>query len=83
MKNPLSLLARGLFIISLVILFACSDDGATPANTNDLCNTELCQGDSDAAKLAKAVCMDEYNDCVALGAKSESECATFANETCN
>ena len=79
MKNYLSLLARGLFITSLVILFNCSDDAANP--TSDLCNTEACVGDSDLAKAARAVCMDEYNDCVALGAKSEAECAAFATET--
>ena len=81
MKNYLTLLARGLFITSLVILFNCSDD-ATPANTSGRCNTEACLGDSDLAKAARAICEDEYTDCVALGAKSEAECAAFATETC-
>ena len=81
MKKSLSFLFKGLFLVSLVFLFNCSDD-ATPANTNDLCNTEACVGDSDLAKAARAVCMDEYNDCIALGAKSAAECAAFATETC-
>ena len=57
MKKSLSFLFKGLFLVSLVFLFNCSDD-ATPANTNDLCNTEACVGDSDLAKAARAVCMD-------------------------
>ena len=81
MKNHLMLLARGLFIASLVILFNCSDDAATPGNSAR-CNTEACIGDSDLAKAARAVCEDEYSDCIALGAKSEAECAAFATETC-
>jgi len=81
MKYNLNSLFRGLFIASLVLLFTCSDD-ATPANTSDLCNIEACVGDSDLAKAARAVCMDEYNDCIALGVKSEAECAAFATETC-
>ena len=82
MKNNLNSLFRGLFIASLVLLFTCSDDDATPANTSGRCNTEACLGDSDLAKAARAVCEDEYTDCVALGAKSEAECAAFATETC-
>ena len=83
MKNYLTLLFRGLFITSLVILFNCSDDGATPSNnSSNRCNTEACIGDSDLAKAARAVCEDEYTDCLALGSKSESECAAFATETC-
>ena len=82
MKNSLRLLARGLFITSLVILFNCSDDGATPSNSNDRCNTEACIGDSDLAKAARAVCEDEYTDCLALGLSSDAECAAFATETC-
>ena len=84
MKNSLSLLARGLFITSLVILFNCSDDGATPANTNDpgdpndFCNVEACQANG----TLKAVCINEYTDCVALGKSTKAECAAFAVETC-
>lgn len=81
MKNSLSLLARGLFITSLVILFNCSDGDVAPGNSAR-CNTEACIGDSDLAKAARAICEDEYSDCVALGAKSEAECAAFATETC-
>ena len=84
MKNSLSLLARGLFITSLVILFNCSDDGATPATAddpgdpNDFCNVEVCQTNG----TLKQVCIDEYTDCVALGKLSKVECAAFAAETC-
>ena len=82
MKNNLNSLFRGIFIASLVLLFTCSDDAATPGNNSARCNTEACIGDSDLAKAARAVCEDEYTDCLALGSKSEAECAAFATETC-
>ena len=84
MKNYLTLLARGLFITSLVILFNCSDsvDPATtaddPGDPNDFCNVELCMTNGQL----KTVCIDEYNDCVALGKLTKTECAALATETC-
>ena len=81
MKTKAKVLILSLLIGGMTAMYSCGDDDDVDPG-GGLCNVELCVGDSDAAKLAKAVCMDEYNDCVALGAKSEAECAAFANETC-
>jgi hypothetical protein len=81
MKKLIDILYRSLFVACLVILTTCSDDDMAPGNSAR-CNLEACIGDSDLAKAARAVCEDEYTDCLALGAKSEAECAAFATETC-
>jgi hypothetical protein len=79
MKKLIDILYRGLFLSCLVILFTCSDDAAPdPGDPNDFCSVELCSSDG----ILKQVCIDEYNDCVAAGLKTKTECAAFAAETC-
>ena len=83
MKTKAKVLILSLLFGVMTAMYSCSDDDdADPASSNDLCNVEICVGDSDEAKAFKAVCMNEYNDCVALGAKTEAECAALATETC-
>lgn len=81
MKKLSDILYRGLFLACLVILVTCGDDvnpDDDPGDPNDFCNIELCTSNG----TLKQVCIDEYNDCVATGNKSKSQCATFAAETC-
>ena len=68
-----------LSIAFLAISFSCGgDDGNDPGDPNDFCNIEACATNS----TLKAVCIDEYNDCVSSGVGTKSECAVFAAETC-
>ena len=83
MKTKAKVLILSLLIGGMTAMYSCGDDDdADPASSNDLCNVEACVGDSDAAKALKTVCMNEYNDCMALGTKTEAECAAFGTETC-
>ena len=44
----------------------------------ELCCIEVCIG----SEVFRNVCLDEYDDCIALGELSEEECRAFATETC-
>jgi len=82
MKKTLRIFATCLALSCFTLIPSCGDDaGPDPGDPTDFCNLEICQGDSDAAKLAKQVCIDEYNSCVAGGGNKE-DCAKFAKETC-
>jgi hypothetical protein len=79
MKNLLKLLCTCLFIGCFFMFLSCSDDdpGADPGDPNDFCDIEVCSTNANF----KQVCIDEYNDCVALGGDKET-CAAAATETC-
>ena len=80
MKKKAKVLIMSLLLCGMTAMYSCSEDSADPGS--ELCNVEVCVGDSDAAKAAKAICINEYNQCITLGNKSESECAAIATETC-
>ena len=81
MKKLLKTLILPLTLTGLVLLSSCGkdDDNVTdPGDPNDFCNVELCMTNG----TLKTVCIDEYNDCVALAQRSKEECALLATETC-
>ena len=83
MKNLFKLLYKGLIFMSLVMILSCSsdddnDDSSSLSDPSSFCTIELCS----TSEVAKQVCIDEYNDCVALGQFSNEDCKTFAVETC-
>jgi len=82
MKKLINILHRGLYLTCFLIFFSCNGDDETatddPGDPNDFCNIEACSSNP----TFKSVCIDEYNDCVALGIKTKTECAAFAAETC-
>ena len=81
MKTKAKILIMSLLIGGMTAMYSCGDDDDVDPGS-ELCNVEVCVGDSDAAKAAKAICINEYNQCIALGNKSQSECAAIATETC-
>lgn len=64
-------------LMLFALLIACSDE-PDPGDPNDFCDFELCASNA----TLKAVCIDEYNDCVDLGGE-KSDCAVAAQATCN
>ena len=77
MKTTLKILIPALCMGGLIVLFSCDKDD-DPVNNNDICNIELCIGN----ETLKQICLDEYDDCKALGEKTDGECLIFAEETC-
>jgi len=82
MKKILRILSLCMTLSCLTLFVSCNDDGdavgADPGDPEDFCSIELCQSNG----TLKQVCIDEYNDCVATGARTKEECAAFAAETC-
>ena len=79
MKTKAKILIMSLLFGGMTAMYSCNnDDDVDPGDPNDFCNVELCVSNANF----KTVCIDEYNDCVALGAKSNEECAALATETC-
>ena len=69
-------------VISLGIGAGCNKNGNDSNSGNQIdidaeCDIELCAENPGF----KAVCIDEYNDCVTAGG-DEQECLVFATETC-
>ena len=84
-----------LFMIALLAgtlaLIGCGDDTTTSDNggngggvaPNVECNVGICAADTDVGRTAKAACVNEINDCLALGQSTEAQCIAFGVETCN
>jgi len=62
-----------------IMFYSCSDDddGDSGQDANSICNVEACSTNANF----KAVCVDEYNDCIDLGG-DPGQCAAAATETC-
>lgn len=75
-KSLILILALGLFSLTFI---TCSDDdgGNGGEDPNSICNVEACAGNENF----KAVCVDEYNDCIERGGDPD-QCAAAATETC-
>jgi hypothetical protein len=56
--------------------------GGDNIDPHELCNIEACAVDSEVGRAAKAVCVDEINDCIATGELTEAQCITLGTETC-
>ena len=78
------------FLIALLagslVAIGCGDSGSTNGgddiDPNELCNIEACAVDSEVGRAAKAVCVDEINDCIALGVSTAEQCIALGTETC-
>jgi len=78
------------FLIALLagslVAIGCGDSGSSNGgddiDPNELCNIEACAVDSEVGRAAKAVCVDEINDCIATGELTEAQCITLGTETC-
>ena len=78
------------FLIALLagslVAIGCGDSGSSNGgddiDPNELCNIEACAVDSEVGRTAKAVCVDEINDCIATGELTEAQCITLGTETC-
>ena len=78
------------FLIALLagslVAIGCGDSGSSNGgediDPNELCNIEACAVDSEVGRTAKAVCVDEINDCIALGENTTEQCIGFGTETC-
>ena len=47
MKKKAKILFMSLLIGGMTAMYSCSDDSDDPDGSNDLCNVEICVGDSD------------------------------------
>jgi len=56
--------------------------GSGAINPEELCNVQACAVDSDAGRLLKTACVNEINDCIALGMSTTEQCIAFGVETC-
>ncbi len=68
-----------VLLVSLIIGFvaACGGDDDNGGDPNEFCNIEACATNEGF----RTVCIDEYNDCIALGGDPE-DCRVAATETC-
>jgi hypothetical protein len=48
----------------------------------EYCDVEICALDSDVGRAAMAACINEINDCLALGESTTEQCIAFGVETC-
>ncbi len=88
MKNLFKILISGLIVVSFALVFSCSsdDDGGGDdggLDPNSFCTGELCSQAGNAGDIAKAECIDDYNDCLALNESTNEECKVFALNACN
>ncbi len=89
MKNLFKILISGLTVVSFVLFFSCGsdddggggggDDGNDP---NSFCTGGLCSTGPNP-DLARAECIDTYNDCVLLGESTDAECKALGLTVCN
>jgi len=78
------------FLIALLagslVVIGCGDSGSSNGgddiDPNELCNIEACAVDSDEGRAFKAVCVNEINNCIALGVLTTEQCIAAGTETC-